>query len=935
MGHPPSRRSGNTLVITLFTIVMVIGLLSLASDHLKADRTLAAVDRGQRQAQFAAESFIALVERKLYNLAASSTANLKTNIEDQAGSTWFDFTGFDRGGTLPATTAIYLDGCALRWRVEPIKVMTRTQVPVDDASTEFFVNSERDPDLQYERRQAAGPNLIDDEAQHFYFRIAVESYVLKEPGDTTSVPWNESGRHVAMAQAQRVVQFEDVNAFRYLFNYVADSNTGDLEFHPGSSVTMAGGGLRSNQRILLSATNNVSYSIGTAVIPVPLEAPDGIYRLRKEDLLAAGNPDPKTVDPAGGAPNDTSTAAITVDGVALQTGNDSRTGLDLHHQAVRDGSEGREVHEDLDTFQAWNNGFLEPYWTVGPGVRLRRFASSNVYTIRTTDPFFHPGETSVETDLYATGLVQFRFPENPSDPNNTRTFTDIWPVAPDATTATNVYGLDLSPDPFDPTSNLVDPDTGLPRLPVPLPPAANPPNPVVVNKPRPGLRGLFEQAIGTNSRWATGLVIRERGRHRFHPGSPTLSANPNLSTGTPHLASNLVAFTEWMKANYVVYLGRAVDKDQIAGTDDDTLFETVDITDEFFAYSVSTAPTEVRDLLAHEDIFTNRREQAWFAARGLQATRANVLTLNLERLNAFLASVIPATSRLQPGRRYREYFNGLVYLERTPRPFKLDDPVSGDKRPYAHPLVTAPHIHALLPSTSPEGHGPFSVSGFILNSTHGTPGLAQRFLAPIVGTVDAGPMATPIHGTPGTWTVYPHQLGVRLDRATTLSRTMTFITPNTCYLWGDFNTSGGTPIPCAVYADQLIALSNAWLDGSSAQLSPPSAVTTTYRAAFVTHNVPTDQENRSAGGSGGVQNIMRFLENWSGATFRLHGCVVVPGRMRHCRAPINGVSNQTFHVEPTYEYTFNDALLTSGGQPPASLKTTRATRVMSSVGNGR
>lgn len=932
MDHHPPQRSGNTLVITLFTIVMVVGLLSLASDHLSADRTLAAVERDRQRAQFAAESFIALVERKLYNLAASSTARLKLNLDDQQ-ATWFNETGLDRGGNLPATTAIYLDGCALRWRVEPVKVMTRTHVAADDQDSKFFVNSERDPDLQYERRQAAGPNLIADEAQHFYFSVAVEAYTLKDAGDTTSVPWNESGKHLAMAQAQRVIQFEDVNAFRYLFNYIADSNTGDLEFHPGSSVTITGGGMRSNQRILLSTTGNVSYGIGNATIPVPLEAPDGVFRLRKEDLLAAGNPDPSTVDPAGGAPNDISSGAISVDGIDLTTANDSRADLSGHHDAVRDNSDGREVQPDLDTYQAWNNGFLEPYWTVGPGVKVRKF-SDGVYTIRTTDPHFHAGETSVETELYATGLVQFRFPVDPTSPTNTQTFTDIWPLKPDAPsppTSTTVYGLTLTQELFDAASSLCDQQTGLPSLPVPLPPVTDPPSPVIVQQPRPALRGFFEQAIGTNSRWSTGLVIRERGRHYINPSAPVaVSDNYGLWTESTYLASEVAAFNEWMKANYVVYLGRAVNADNN--------YETVDITEEFFNYSISTAPTQTRDLLAHEDLFTNRREQAWFTARGHPGTRASVLTLNVARLNAFLASLVPVGSRLTAGRRYRDYFNGLVYLERTPRPFRQQstDPAV-NHRPFAHPLVTMPFAHTILPA-SPEGAGPFSVSTSVFPSNYMNPisGLAQRYLAPIVGTVDVGPMGTPVLGTPGTWTVSPHQLGVRIDRAGTLSRTMTIITPNTCYLWGDYNTAGGSvPTPSAVYADQLIALSNAWRDDASDDTTPPVASNTTYRAAFVTHNVPTDLENRTAGGSGGAENLMRFLEDWGAATFHLHGCAVVPGRMRHCRAPINRTTGQPFHVEPIYQYTFNEALLTSGGQPPASLKTTRATRVMSSISNGR
>lgn len=896
MSSTPTIRGGNTLVITLLMIVIVVGLVSLASDHLSANRTLAQVDREHQRAQFTAESFIALVERKLYNLAASSTARLKENLQDNPGA-WFNLVGFDIGTTGGVDSAIYLDGCALRWRVEPIKIMASTNLAAN-ANEKFFVNSERDPELQFARRQAAGVNLITDEAQHFYFRIAVEAYTLKQAGDRTSIPWRDHATHTAMAQAQRVVQFEDVNAFRYLFNYVANSNTGDLEFSPSAPVTITGGGMRSNQRIFFSA-EGASFTIGSAGTAVPVEAANGIFRMNKRDLLAGGATDARSINPTDGSPNDTN-GAVTLNGVALESTADTRTSLAGHHDAVRDGSDDRPVQEDLDTYQGWNNGFLAPYWTPGPGTRIYQYADG-VYSIRPLDNHYHAGDPPpTDTGLFATGLPLFRFPVS-TDPANTQTFADIWPL-PQGTAGT-AYGLALPADVRD-YAAMIDAATGLPRLSWPLPPITDPTlpaPPTTITTPLLDKRGFFTQAIGSNSRGRTGLVIRERGRHLATAQFPTATANPG--------ALDLIALNDWMRANYVVYLGR----DGRSGS-----FETVDITQEFFDYSVLTPPTTVRDLIAHEDVFTNRREQAWFASQGMPGVQANVLTLNLARFAMFLnRQVNPA--KLTAGRYYRDYFNDLIYLERTPRPF-VD--ANG---PYAHPLIPAA---ASVPAAIPY---PFTVAG--LNLNNGVDVLAQPMLSPVIGFVDTGAVAGTVHGTAGTWTVYPHTRGVRLDRATNATnRRMTIITPNTCYLWGDFNTANQTtPIPCAVYADAVIALSNAWSDDNSADPVLPLATNTTYRAAFVTHNVPTDQENAAQGGSGGAHNVMRFLEDWSGSTFSFTGCVVVPGRIRHTRAPINGAGGTVFHREPIYQYTFNDALLTSGGQPPASLKTTQAKRVMSSV----
>jgi hypothetical protein len=892
MSNTTIFRGGNTLVITLMMIVLVVGLVSLATDHLSANRALAQVDREHQRAQFAAESFIALVERKLYNRAADNTETLKDNLD----ATWFGLVGLDTGISGSATTAIYLDNCALRWRVEPIRIMTRTQTPAD-ADEKFFVNSERNPELQFERRQAAGENLIDDEAQHFYFSIAVEAYALKKPGDVTSIPWRDRGTHHAMAQAQRVVQFEDVNAFRYLFNYVANSNAGDLEFTPSTSVSIKGGGLRSNQRIFLSAAG-AAFAIGTSVDPVPVEAADGIFAINKGEMLVDNQTDALLVATTGGTPNDTS-GNVTLNGVALQHTGDSRTSLNdandptrNHHEAVRDGSTDRPVQEDLTTYQGWNNGFLMPTWTRGPGTPIYKYTAptGDFYSIRAKDTV-HGLPTPTLTTYYATGLPLFRFPVS-TDPQNSNTFSDIWPFPPGE--AGVAYGLRfpaniLSPGPGE--VELVHPDSGLPKPPAPLKQWVAPP--AIQDEPEntypfPDARGLFAQSFGTWSRGRTGLVIRERGRQ--------------LGTATPNPGPlDLEALNTWMKANYVVYLGRG---DPLGGTE----YQTIDITDEFFAYSISTAPTTVRDLMAHEDVFTNRREQAWFASQGLPNTQANVLTLNLTRVANFLNEPVSTTAAgLDPGRYYRDYFNDLIYVERTPRPFK-----DAAAQPYAHPLV-------------PAMFNPFGALSLSLNDV---PGLAQPMLSPIIGFVDTGAVPGTVHGTAGTWAVYPHTRGVRLDRATNAAkRRLTIVTPNTCYLWGDFNTSGTTPTPCAVYADAVIALSNAWEDAASADTMLPVATKTVYRAAFVTHNVPTDTENDSQGGSGGAHNLIRFLEDWSGVNFSLTGCVVVPGRMRHTRAPI-GIG---FHEEPNYLYTFNQALLTSGGQPPASIKTTQAKRVMSSV----
>lgn len=140
--------------------------------------------------------------------------------------------------------------------------------------------------------------------------------------------------------------------------------------------------------------------------------------------------------------------------------------------------------------------------------------------------------------------------------------------------------------------------------------------------------------------------------------------------------------------------------------------------------------------------------------------------------------------------------------------------------------------------------------------------------------------------------------GVRiLNGATVPSGGITVVSGNPVYIQGDFNTgrtgsgsgepgsNAATPDPddpeagtykrqpASVMADAITLLSNSWNDSnSSLAITDPAKIAsnTTVNAALVAGNVPSDGVNYS----GGAQNFVRFLENWTGKSFTYYGSML-------------------------------------------------------------
>jgi hypothetical protein len=135
-----------------------------------------------------------------------------------------------------------------------------------------------------------------------------------------------------------------------------------------------------------------------------------------------------------------------------------------------------------------------------------------------------------------------------------------------------------------------------------------------------------------------------------------------------------------------------------------------------------------------------------------------------------------------------------------------------------------------------------------------------------------------------------HRTGVKLVNGTNLpdgtnasspAAGLTVVTANPAIIVGDYNTGGVPPVdtsasltaartvasynaqPAAVMADAVTVVSSNWTTGnynSKASSSQRPATNTTINAALVSGIVPSDATSYS----GGVENYIRLLEDWSG-----------------------------------------------------------------------
>lgn len=298
--HPIRR--GSALFVTILTVGLISFFLLRAANTVKARMDLQALTQAQQQAAYAAESVASMVEVELVNLAATN---------DLAGLASFgtrDIPLSDNNGdgdmTDPGEFERVWDGsrwfanCQVRWRVEPVATTNGTY---------FTVNPTDDPSLPPPPSQDVDGTSGDEDYAHnvdFYnFQVSTEAHYLANPSQPSATPWTDASERVATAQSMRVVQMRLNTLFKYALFYAAVGPEGDIEFHNGPAMSVAGS-IHSNGSIYFGGDKNQgSYPGGSDLHPgdngrvivgentdgrrASVVAIDGLYRTQKYPMYWA------------------------------------------------------------------------------------------------------------------------------------------------------------------------------------------------------------------------------------------------------------------------------------------------------------------------------------------------------------------------------------------------------------------------------------------------------------------------------------------------------------------------------------------------------------------------------------------------------------------------------------------------------------------------
>ena len=155
---------------------------------------------------------------------------------------------------------------------------------------------------------------------------------------------------------------------------------------------------------------------------------------------------------------------------------------------------------------------------------------------------------------------------------------------------------------------------------------------------------------------------------------------------------------------------------------------------------------------------------------------------------------------------------------------------------------------------------------------------------------------------------------VRVKNATSLPvGGLTIATDLPLYVWGNYNTVAkkGSALLC----DAITFLSPNWSDAnSSLSLGNRTPTNMSVNVCIMTGHVPSVD-----GGSysGGLENLLRFLENWSGKTVTYRGSMI---DLWFSRFATTAWSYGSYYTAPNRNWGFDTDLLDPDNWPPGTPK---------------
>jgi len=159
--------------------------------------------------------------------------------------------------------------------------------------------------------------------------------------------------------------------------------------------------------------------------------------------------------------------------------------------------------------------------------------------------------------------------------------------------------------------------------------------------------------------------------------------------------------------------------------------------------------------------------------------------------------------------------------------------------------------------------------------------------------------------------------GVRLVEGHELpSGGLTIVSENPMYVMGNYNSVDKKP--AAVMADAITILSNNWDDAKgSLPTSDRTVNDTTVNAAFA---LGPNRESTGSYNNGGLENAIRFLEDWGGKTFTYRGSIVGLWHTQQATADHRccGDSGDNYYNAPNRDWGYDTLFDTA--QPPGTPK---------------